>query len=90
MDFEISQEAESEPESEVVHGGSAKSVKAAQVQATAWTFHREWDFRIPGQEDVRSIAEFILENDVRKRMHHAAPREESRLKCQRRVPLCLL
>jgi len=68
MDFEISQQAESEPESEVVHGGSAKSIKAAQVQATAWTFDREWNFIIAGQEDVHSIAEFILENDVRKRM----------------------
>ena len=57
-----------EPESEVVQGGSAKRLKATQIQATAWTFHREWEFRIPGDEDVRKIAEFILEEDVRKSM----------------------
>jgi hypothetical protein len=56
------------PESEVVQGGSAKRLKATQIQATAWTFHREWEFRIPGEEDVRKIAEFILEEDVRKSM----------------------
>ncbi len=28
-------------------------------------FHREWEFRIPGKEDVRKIAEFILEEDLK-------------------------
>jgi hypothetical protein len=56
------------PESEVVQGGSAKRLNATQIQATAWTFHREWEFRIPGDEYVRKIAEFILEEDVRMSM----------------------
>ena len=68
MELEIYTGADSESESEVVQGGSAKSFKAAWIQATAWTFQREWEFIIPGEEDVRKIAEFILEEDVRKRM----------------------
>jgi len=68
MELEIYTGADSEPESEVIQGGSAKSFKAARIQAAAWNFQREWEFIIPGEEDVRKIAEFILEEDVRKRM----------------------
>ncbi len=59
--MELDTGADSKPESEVVQGGSAKSCKAARIQATAWTFQLEWEFIIPGEEDVQTIAEFILE-----------------------------
>ena len=66
MELEAQTEPDSEPESEIVP--ATKKSRVAQIQAKAWTFHREWEFRIPGEEDVRKIAEFILEEDVRKSM----------------------
>ena len=66
MELEAQTEPDSEPESEIVP--STKKSRVAQIQAKAWTFHREWEFRIPGEEDVRKIAEFKLEEDVRKSM----------------------
>ncbi len=68
MEIEMHSGQDSEPESEVVRGWSAKRFKATQIQATACTFHREWEFGISGAKGERNIAEYVLEENVRMRM----------------------
>ena len=66
MELEAQTEPDSEHESEIAP--ATKKSRVAQIQAKALTFHREWEFRIPGEVEVRKIAEFILEEDARKSM----------------------